>query len=57
MDLRQKAQKRIKEWKKKRMWGWEISEKTGVGEAEISRIFRGKGIVSDRACEKILEAK
>lgn len=56
--LREKAQKRVTRWKNKmRFKGWEITQFTGVDETIISRLFNGRGMVSDDKCRQILEAK
>lgn len=56
-SLRNKAKARIKQWKKDRLKGYEIAAATNVNEADISRIFRGKGVVSPAAINRILSAK
>ncbi len=58
MDLRTKAQNRIIKWKNiKKMKGWEINALTGVDETAISRLFNGRGIVSEANCQKVLAVK
>jgi hypothetical protein len=54
--MQKKAQARIAKWKSKFFKGWQIKAATGVDEATISRIFHGRGIVSDSICEKIVSA-
>ncbi len=57
MNLRAEAKKRIVGWKKRRIFGWEMQKITQVDESALSKIYTGRGRVSDDACQKVLDAK
>ncbi len=57
MDSRKKAQNRVIKWKRAFKKGHEIAAFCDVHETVISRIFNGRGMVSQKSLDKVLDAK
>ncbi len=56
MSKKEKAQAKIRKWKKALKKGHEIAKMTGVNEPVISRIYNGLD-VADKHLDAILEVK
>lgn len=54
---RSKAQARITRWKKRLIKNQDIAERLQIHESEVSRMFTGKGKVSPKTVDKVLEAE
>ncbi len=57
MNAREKAQAKVVKWKKALKKGYEISAMTGVTETVISRLYTGKGHVTDGQIKAVLGVK
>ena len=55
MNIRQKAQAKIKKLKKDLKKGHEIAKMAGLSESVISRIYNGREVVTLESCQQVLD--
>ena len=55
MNIREKAQARIRKHKKALKKGHEIAKMAGLSESVISRIYNGRDVVTEASCQQVLD--